>query len=1176
MEASETSTARTARTHDEYTVGWVCALPKESVVAVAMLDQRHEDLPNPPKDDNSYTLGSIGKHNIVIACLPKGMVGTVSAAVVAVRMATSFPNIKFGLMVGVGGGVPQKGKVRLGDIVISTPAGQFPGVVQWDFGKATATAQGSTIFERTGALNNPPKLMLTALAKMEAEQELHGSKVPEYLDELKRKFPRLAAKYLRSELLVDVLFKANCNHINNDIKGEEGEEEGEDEDEDDEEETCKYCDKSKVVKRKARTDMQVHYGLIASGNQVIQDALLRDNLNKEFGGSILCIETEAAGLLNDFPCLVIRGISDYADSHSNIIWQEHAAAAAAALAKELLGYVSATDVERARPAREIARSRFPSSVPSSSSSKFLIILVGDIVSRIEVEVKKAASLLDKQEDLKILNWLTPIDYRSQQTDYIRRRQAGTGNWLLESTEFQRWVNSGDQTLFCPGIPGAGKTIITAVVVDHIQRFYMSDKSVEIAYLYFNFKRHDEQKLQDTFASLLRQLIQNQPQIPESVKILYNNYRISQPPLEEILKALLSVASLYSRVFIIIDALDECQVSEGCRAHFLSKISNFRVTSGASLFATSRFIPEITNHFKEEKSMELEVRASNEDIQRYLENTLPRIEGIVKNNRDLHEEIKDSILSSVNGREVDVYDGTYNEAMKRIQLGHSSAHAMKVLAWITFAKRQLTTSELQYALAVEIGKSEFDKDNLPDLDCIISICIGLVTIDEESNTIRLVHYTTQNFLERTWSNWFPSVHTDITKTCITYLSYTIFTIGPSQTADDFRARLHLNPLYEYAARNWGHHAQASGDGTELVLGFLKNDMIISACCQALVTDVKSDSLMYRREPPKNVLGVHLAGYFGLQESMRALILNTANLNVKDSHKHTPLSWAASEGHKAVAKLLVEQGADIETKDIDERTPLSWAATRGHTAMVKLLIEQSADIETRDIDGQTPLFCAALNGHEAVVKLLMERSADIETKDIHGRTPLFWAAEIGQKAVVKLLVEEGADTEIKDFNGQTPLSWAARSGQNVVVKLLMEKGADIETKDIHGRTPLSWAAANGQTAVVKQLTEEGADIETEDSNGQTPLSWATRSGQNIVAKLLMEQGADIETKDIYGRTPLSWAAMRGHGATVKLLIEQSADTKTKDINDQTPFFCAALNGHEAVAKLLIEQGAEQRQL
>lgn len=330
-----TQTATETKTHNEYTVGWVCALPKEQTATTAMLDQIHVNLPKPSNDPNAYTLGSIGKHNVVIACLPIGHIGNNPAATVAAQMVSTFPSIKFGLMVGIGGGIPPK--VRLGDVVVSAPVGSFPGVVQWDFGKAKDGG-----FERTGSLNNPPSSLLTAITKLETKREMVGYKIPEYLDELKRKWPRLAPRYLKSDSLKDILFRADCSHVcqstanhgvtsNDDYESEEGE-------------SCRFCDKTKVIKRKSR-DMRVHYGLIASGNQVIKSATHRDKLNKDLGGHLLCIEMEAAGLMNNFPCVIIRGICDYADSHKNKEWQEYAAAVAAAFAKDLLDCVQPSDVD---------------------------------------------------------------------------------------------------------------------------------------------------------------------------------------------------------------------------------------------------------------------------------------------------------------------------------------------------------------------------------------------------------------------------------------------------------------------------------------------------------------------------------------------------------------------------------------------------------------------------------------------------------------------------------------------------------------------------------------------------------------------------------------------------------------------------------------------------------------
>ena len=307
--------------HNDYTVGWVCALSKEQTAATVMLDEEHAGLPKPPNDHNIYTLGCVGKHNVVIACLPEGEIGNNAAATVATRMTSTFPSIKFGLMVGIGGGVPPT--VRLGDVVVSTPADGFGGVVQWDLGKA----EQDDTFKRTGALNSPPSALRTALTKLKTTHEIKGSMIAQYLEDLKTNWPRLAAKYTRSDSLEDVLFRADYNHVENramsdsDIPdnavetGIRDDNEGEEENEEDEEaeKGCPNCDRSKIVKRKAR-DMRVHYGLIASGNQVIKDAAFRDKINKRLGGRVLCFEMEAAGLMNDFPCIVIRGICDYADS----------------------------------------------------------------------------------------------------------------------------------------------------------------------------------------------------------------------------------------------------------------------------------------------------------------------------------------------------------------------------------------------------------------------------------------------------------------------------------------------------------------------------------------------------------------------------------------------------------------------------------------------------------------------------------------------------------------------------------------------------------------------------------------------------------------------------------------------------------------------------------------------
>ena len=248
----------------------------------------------------------------------------------------------------------------------------------------------------------------------------------------------------------------------------------------------------------------------------------------------------------------------------------------------------------------------------------------------------------------ILGWLTPIDFVSQQHDFITRRQEGTGQWLLDSAEFKAWVEIEKQTLFCPGIPGAGKTILTSIVVEDLTARFRDDKSVGLAYLYCNFRRQDEQTAQNLLASLLKQLTQGRSSLPENITSLYDSHKDKRTPLsfDEISRALQSVADLYSRVFIIVDALDECRASDGCRTRFLLELFSLQTKCGVNIFATSRFIPEITEKFG--GSLSLEILASEHDVRRYVDGHISHLPSFVGRSSDLQEEIKTRIIHSVKG------------------------------------------------------------------------------------------------------------------------------------------------------------------------------------------------------------------------------------------------------------------------------------------------------------------------------------------------------------------------------------------------------------------------------------------------------------------------------------------------------------------------------------------------
>lgn len=488
-------------------------------------------------------------------------------------------------------------------------------------------------------LSKPPRVLSKGIELLQSEHDFGEGRMSYYIQQVALKAAKLRGlkQYRFPGRDKDQLFRPTYPHAS--------------------EADCSDCDPSQLEERLSREsdDPMVHYGLIASGNAVLRSAKRRDELRDAWG--VLCFEMEAAGLMDNFPCVVIRGICDYSDDHKNKIWQPYSAVVAAAYAKDLLRVIQPQEVETMEAITKTLEKRecLPFylvdlhfrhiyNVKNPSNTKLVFedfATTGEAVRRIE-------SKITSKEDMEILEWLTPVNYGLQQSDYFQRRHPGTGQWLLDSAEFQEWLHTSQQTLFCQGIPGAGKTILTSIIINDIYRRFDQDSSIGISYIYCNFQRSYDQQVINLMASLLKQLSESQPSLPSIVKDLYNSHRVkhTRPSLMEICEALQSVARMYSRVFIVVDALDECHASDNNRTKFLTEIFALQNTTKANFLATSRQIQDIRNMF--DRSLLLDIRAKEYDVRQYLEERMSGLPSFVLKRSDLQERIIDQIANAIDG------------------------------------------------------------------------------------------------------------------------------------------------------------------------------------------------------------------------------------------------------------------------------------------------------------------------------------------------------------------------------------------------------------------------------------------------------------------------------------------------------------------------------------------------
>ena len=498
---------------------------------------------------------------------------------------------------------------------------------------------------------------------------------------------------------------------------------------------------------------------------------------------------------------------------------------------------------------------------------------------------------------------------------------------------------------------------------------------------------------------------------------------------------------------------------------------------------------------------------------------------------------------------DAYMATINRV--KAQKGNKSTLGMKVLAWVFYSERALRAEELCHAFGVEIGSAELDPENIPALRTLLASSLGLVTLDEYSSTVRVVHYTLYQYLSYN-PTLFHSPHSTIAEVCLTYLNFgSVWDISP--TLDSCPSTF---PLLEYSSLYWAEHAREGMTENVKILALRLLDRFdehISSRLLSLHYNESSPTGPYFVDEriPTGFTLLHGAAYLGIVEIFAGVLeMKEWDVNATDSAGSTALTWAASKGYMEIVKILLDLSDINPDQEETEygRTPLSWAAESGHEGIVDMLLERE-DVNPDHPDtkyGRTPVSLAAENGHEEVVKMLLERKEvnPDQVDCLYGRTPLLWAAENGHEGVVKRLLEreEVNPDQADTIYGGTPLSLAAENGHEGVVEMLLKR-EDINPDRAdtrYGQTPLSCAAENGHQGVVNMLLKrkEVNPDQADTAYGRTPLAWAAQNGHvGVVEILLKRQDVLIATLDNQNQTPLSLASSQGHDEVAKILQDKS---------------------------------------
>ncbi|KAF7556386.1 hypothetical protein G7Z17_g1435 [Cylindrodendrum hubeiense] len=855
---------------------------------------------------------------------------------------------------------------------------------------------------------------------------------------------------------------------------------------------------------------------------------------------VIAFEMEGAGVWEEMPCIVVKGVCDYADSHKHKGWQDYAAATAASASKAILErYI--------RPDK---------SMDASTGS-----------AREEDRQREER----RREVEQLLQRIYTSPYKDRK-DRSPERTPGTCEWFTSHRIFQNWHDSTEASLlWVSADPGCGKSVLAKHLVDTV---LPSTDSRTTCYFFFKDDFNDQRSPAGALCCILRQIFIQKPALL-SISLL-KRFREDGMNLlqsfQDLWDIFISIASHQSagEIICILDALDECEESEGGGrtqiAGALSELYAGRTrTFTLKILLTSRPYIHIQRNFQS------------------LEDRVPTIH--------LHGEDETEVNKIQ--REIDiVIRSRLDDLSTRLKLLPEERQVLqeeltrvpnRTYLWVhlicDFIKNSIIISPSTLHETIEQQVNDRAFFNYSAKYWAAHMRIADVKDDEAmtQNMLRLCDAQWQGFFpwfEVYWtatrkSNSYPEHLTPLIIASFFGLRDAVcLLLGAGNFDIDA-----IDEVYGRSALSW-----AARNGYEDVVNLL----LRKRAPVRMFWKLRSKRSMINKKDKSGIMPIRLAVQEGHAGVMK-LLLDTGKVDLKDQHNQSLLFLATKNCHEAIVKLLLDTGKiDPDSKDdYEQRTPISYASQYGHVAIVKLLLDTGkVDPESKDDDEQrTPISYAAENGHGAIVKLLLDTGkADPDSMDDDKqRTPISYAAQYGHEAIVKLLLDTGkVDPDSKDQFKWTPIFYASQYGHVAIVKLLLDTGkVDPDSKDNYEqRTPISYASQYGHIATTKLLLDTGkVDPDSKgDYKKRTPISYAAHHGHGAIVKLLLDTGkVDPDSKDQFEWTPIFYASQYGHVAIVKLLLETGkVNPNSKDDQGYTLVSYAAPYGHEAIVKLLLNTG------